>query len=113
MASNDEQLNELFFALSDPSRRKILDILREAGELTVGDLAKAFEMSLNGVSKHLKILERAGVIEREIEWRTHRIRPNWERLNAGFEYLSAYHHFWNQRLDAFVKHLSKEDDPNE
>lgn len=107
MTKKDDQLNDLFFAISDPTRRRILDLLREAEELSVTDLAQAFEMSLNGVSKHIKILERAGVVKRNIAWRTHMITPNWERLNSGFEYLSAYHHFWNQRLDAFVGLLNK------
>jgi len=110
MTKKDEQLDQLFFAICDPTRRKILDLLREAGELSVTDLAKAFEMSLNGVSKHVKILERAGVIRRTVNWRTHMISPSWERLNAGFEYLSTYHHFWNQRLDKFVEHLNKKGD---
>ncbi len=109
----EERLDQLFFAISDPSRRKILDLLREAGELRVTDLAQAFDMSLNSVSKHVKILERAGVIKRTVEWRTHMISPNWERLNAGFEYLSTYHHFWNQKLDAFVKHIELKGDDDD
>lgn len=102
----EEILDDLFFAISDPSRRKILSLLREANEMTIGDLADAFEMSLNGVSKHVKILEKAGVVTRRIEWRTHTITPNWETLNAGFEYLSFYHNFWNQRMDSFVNHMN-------
>lgn len=114
MQTDDEKkLNELFFAISDPSRRKILDLLRETDELSVSDLAQAFEMSLNGVSKHLKILERSGVIKRRIDWRTHYISPNWESLQAGFEYLSSYHHFWNKRLDAFVQHVTHKGENDE
>lgn len=107
--SDEEKLNELFFAISDPSRRKILDLLRETDELSVSDLAQAFQMSLNGVSKHVKILERADVVKRRVDWRTHYISPNWEKIRVGFEYLSTYHHFWNQRLDAFVQEVTKED----
>lgn len=110
---NEEKLNSLFFAISDPSRRKILDLLRETGELSVTDLAQAFQMSLNGVSKHVKILERADVVKRRVEWRTHYISPNWDQLKAGFEYLGTYHHFWNQRLDAFVQQVTNQGDTDE
>lgn len=111
--AGEDRLNELFFAISDPSRRKILDLLRETGELSVTDLAQAFQMSLNGVSKHVKILERAHVVKRRVEWRTHYISPDWDQLRVGFEYLSTYHHFWNQRLDAFVQELTKKGDRDE
>ena len=112
-ADKEQELNDLFFAISDPSRRKILDLLRETDELSVTDLAQAFQMSLNGVSKHVKILERAGAVKRRIDWRTHYISPNWDRLQAGFEYLSTYHHFWNQRLDAFVQQVNTKGDSDE
>jgi len=92
-------LDHVFASLADANRRRILALLRETPELRVGDIAAAFKMSLNGVSKHLKVLERAGVIERRVEGRNHWIRVNKEALRAALEWLSEHHHFWATRLD--------------
>jgi DNA-binding transcriptional ArsR family regulator len=74
------------------------ELLREAGELKVGDIAAAFSMSLNGVSKHLKVLEKAGFIERRVDGREHWIRVSWASLQQPYEWLHFYHHFWSGRL---------------
>lgn len=101
-AEREAQLDQLFHALADPARRKILALLREAGELSVGELAEAFAMSLNGVSKHVKVLEGAGVVHRRIEGRVHRLSVRWDALQPGFEFLHAHHHFWSSRLEQLV-----------
>ena len=100
--AKEEQLSAIFQALCDPSRRKIIDLLREAGALKVTDIAEVFSMSLNGVSKHLKVLERAKLIEREVRGREHWIRVNWSSLQQPYEWLHFYQHFWASRLDALV-----------
>ena len=105
-----QRLDSLFRALSDASRRQIIALLREAGELKVTDLADAFTMSLNGVSKHIKVLEKAGLILRRIEGREHWLRVDWTALEAGHTWLSYHQHFWNSRLDAFVEHVTKQAD---
>ena len=105
--AKEEQLSLVFHVLSDRTRRKILELLREAGELKVGDLAQAFSMSLNGVSKHLKVLEKAGLIERRIEGREHWISVSWARLQQPYEWLHFYHHFWGERLDALVDYVQE------
>jgi DNA-binding transcriptional ArsR family regulator len=92
----------VFHALADPARRKIIALLRESGELPVGVVAEAFAMTLNGVSKHVKVLERAGVVRRRIEGRMHWISVDWSALQAAYEFLHAHHHFWSTRLDALV-----------
>ncbi len=101
------ELDRVFHGLADPSRRKIIALLREAGELKVGEIAKAFDMSLNGVSKHLKVLESAGLIVRRIEGRDHWIGVNWQTLQPAYEWLHFHHHFWSERLDALVDYARK------
>ena len=101
----EQRLSLIFSALGDPTRRKLLSLLREAGELKVGHLAEAFEISLNGVSKHVKVLERAGLIRRRIEGRVHWIHVDWSGLAIAYDWLDAQKHFWDQRLDALEHHL--------
>ena len=101
----EERLSRVFHGLGDPSRRRIIALLREAGELKVGDVASAFEMSLNGVSKHLKVLEKAGLVARRIEGREHWVRVEWSALQPAYEWLHAHHHFWSERLDALVDYI--------
>jgi DNA-binding transcriptional ArsR family regulator len=103
--AKEEQLSLVFHVLSDGTRRQIIELLREAGELKVGDLAQAFSMSLNGVSKHLKVLEKAGLIQRRIEGREHWIRVSWATLQQPYEWLHFYQHFWGERLDALVDYV--------
>jgi DNA-binding transcriptional ArsR family regulator len=109
-AAKEEQLSRTFQALADPSRRQIVALLREADELKVTDIADAFSMSLNGVSKHLKVLERAGILERRIDGREHWLRVRWEALQAPYEWLHFYHHFWSERLDALVDYVTTKGD---
>ena len=100
-------LDLVFGSLADPTRRRILGLLREAGELKVGDIAQAFDMSLNGVSKHLKILERAGVITRRIEGRQHWISPDRRALGEALQWLSEHHEVWAARLERLGELVTK------
>jgi len=93
-----------FAALAHPTRRDILSRLRQ-GESTVGDLAGVYDMSLNAVSKHLMVLEKAQLIRRRIEWRVHYISLNPEPLQAAAGWLETYRAFWEQRLDALESFL--------
>ncbi len=104
---DEQKLNAVFAALADPSRRRILGLLREADELSVNDIAKVFEMSLNGVSKHIKVLERAGLLKRRVEGRVHFLRPNWESLQDGYRWLHFHHALWGARLDALVDYATQ------
>jgi len=96
-----------FAALANATRRDILSRLA-AGEATVGGLADAYDMSLNAVSKHLKVLEDAGLIDRRIEWREHHIRLNPEPLRDVAEWLERYRVFWEGRLDALEHFLANQ-----
>jgi DNA-binding transcriptional ArsR family regulator len=102
-----DQLSMTFAALADPTRRAILARL-SGGEATVTELAEPFEISLPAVSKHLKVLERAGLIERgrEAQWRPCRLKA--ERLREVDEWVDQYRKFWEDslgRLDEYLKQL--------
>ena len=94
-----------FAALANATRRDILARLT-TGEVTVGGLADAYDMSLNAVSKHLKVLEDAGLVDRRVEWREHHIRLNPEPLRDVAEWLERYRVFWEGRLDALEDFLA-------
>lgn len=96
-------LNEVFHALAHDARRAMLARLA-SGELTVGELAEPFSMSLEGASKHIRVLERAGLVHRKIEGRRHLCRLSPERLADAHAWLAFYERLWNARLDA-LEHL--------
>jgi DNA-binding transcriptional ArsR family regulator len=97
-------LDQVYGAIADPTRRAILDTLAE-GEVNVGSLAERFPISLNGVSKHVKVLERAGLVERTIQGREHRLRLNAEPLREATAWLEHYRTFWDSRLEALESFL--------
>lgn len=91
-------LDRVFHALSDPTRRAILQRLASRPR-TVGELSEPFDISLNAVSKHLKALERAGLISREVRGREHHCMLNPAALASAYDWLAFYERFWNERLD--------------
>ncbi len=98
------RLDLVFGAVADATRRSMLDRLRE-GPLTVSQLAQPYEMSLNAVSKHIKTLERAGLIRRSINGREHSCSLDAAALEDAMNWMSYYSGFWTTRLDALEKHL--------
>jgi DNA-binding transcriptional ArsR family regulator len=98
------QLNFTMIALSDPTRRAILERLAQ-GEACVTDVAQPFEISLNAVSKHLKILERAGLLRREIRGRNHVLHFEGKRLTEAAEWIGTMSRFWEDGLDALERVL--------
>src|SRR5271163_482063 len=111
-----EHLNATFAALADPTRRAILARLA-SGETSVSELAEPFEMSMPAISKHLKVLERAGLIERarEAQWRPCRLAA--APLKDASDWLERYRRFWEEafdRLDDYLRELQKnESNPKE
>ena len=99
-----EQLNRTFGALADPTRRAILARLA-AGEATVNELAEPFPVSVQAVSKHLKVLERAGLVTRArtAQWRPCRLRA--APLQDVTDWLAYYRRFWEDRFDQLDDHL--------
>ena len=99
-------LNTVFSALADPTRRGILEQLSH-GESTVSELAEPFDMSLPAVSKHLRILEDAGLITRQVDGRTHRLQIDSKPMKSAAAWLDRYQRFWDERLNSLEKFLSK------
>jgi DNA-binding transcriptional ArsR family regulator len=107
---SQDHLSVTFAALADPTRRAILARLAQ-GEATVTELAKPFDLSLPGVSKHLKVLQRAGLItqSRSAQWRPCRLES--ARLKEASDWVGDYRRFWDesfQKLDVVLKDLMKE-----
>jgi DNA-binding transcriptional ArsR family regulator len=102
------QLNAIFHALGDATRRRMLRKLA-SGERTVSQLAEPFAMSLAAASKHIKALENAGLIRREVRGRTHLCRLDPGPLAAAHKWLSFYERFWTGRLDMLEQLLREED----
>ena len=101
------QLNAVFHALGDPTRRRMLDALT-GGERTVGELAEPFAISLAAASKHIKALETAGLIRRQVRGRTHHCRLDPGPLAEAYAWLGAYERFWTGRLDVLEQLLREE-----
>lgn len=102
------QLDIVFHALGDATRRHMLRDLA-AGERTVSQLAEPFAMSLAAASKHIKALESAGLVKREIRGRTHLCRLAPGPLARAHEWLDYYERFWTSRLDVLDRLLRQED----
>ncbi len=102
------RLDALFHALSDATRRAMLASLAHSAS-TVGELAAPFDMSLAAASKHIKVLERAGLVHRTVQGRMHLCRLDARPMHGGMEWIRHYEKFWNERLDALESVLAAED----
>jgi DNA-binding transcriptional ArsR family regulator len=94
-----DRLSAVFRALGDPTRRAMLRRL-SSRERTVGELSKPFRMSLAAASKHVRVLERAGLVRRTVQGRAHRCRLDARGLANAQRWLAFYQRFWSERLDA-------------
>src|SRR3954454_17681977 len=105
-AGEPDQLSLTFAALADPTRRAILARLAD-GQLSVNELARPFAMSVQAISKHLKVLERAGLIKRgrEAPWRPSRLDP--APLNAASEWIQQYRDMATDRMDRLEAEINK------
>jgi DNA-binding transcriptional ArsR family regulator len=109
MVEQRAHLDAVFHALADPTRRAMLGQLAER-ELTIGELATPFSMSFAGASKHVRVLESAGLVTRTIQGRTHLCRLQAARLAEANEWLRRYERFWNEKLDTLEALLRAEDE---
>jgi DNA-binding transcriptional ArsR family regulator len=110
-ASQRPDLDAVFAALADPTRRTILSRLA-AGEASVSELAAPFQMSQPAVSKHLKVLERAGLIERDVDKQRRPARLKAEPMAAAVRWLEEFKQFWSssfEQLDDLLEELKKAD----
>jgi DNA-binding transcriptional ArsR family regulator len=101
------RLDAVFHALGDATRRQMLRDLA-SGQRTVGELAAPFDMSLAAASKHIKALERAGLVRRSVQGRTHICRLEARPLEDAHEWTGFYERFWNSRLDVLEDLLRQE-----
>jgi DNA-binding transcriptional ArsR family regulator len=115
MQTLDDPLSVTFAALADPTRRAILARLAK-GEATVGELAAPFEISPPAISKHLKVLQRAGLIEqgRQAQWRPCRLTP--EPLRDLADWVAQYKRHWEEsfdRLDEYLREIQQQEQRDE
>jgi DNA-binding transcriptional ArsR family regulator len=109
MVTNSDQLDLTFAALADPTRRAILARLSE-GESTVGDLARPFEISRPAISKHLRVLERAGLVRRARDGRLSRCGLDATPMRDAAEWVEEYRKFWESQLDALARFLEQNEE---
>lgn len=107
---SDSRLSEILKAASDPTRRAILTLLVQHGAMRVTDLAAEFDTSLNAVSKHIKVLEQAGLVSRRTSWREHLIEARMEPLAQVDRWFRDLRLIWDMRLEALETLLAKEND---
>lgn len=103
---SSELLDKTFGALADPTRRRILAQLSE-GEICVTDLAQPHAMSLAAVSKHVIVLEKAGLVKRRKDGRVHALTLDAKPMEEAQAWLDRYRKFWTANLDGFEKYLEK------
>jgi DNA-binding transcriptional ArsR family regulator len=104
----NEQLDLAFAALADPTRRAILDRLAREDGLAVSEIARPFAVSLPAVIKHLDVLARARLIEREKSGRTVRCTLNAAAMETAMQWLTRYKRFWSDRLDQLAKFVEED-----
>jgi DNA-binding transcriptional ArsR family regulator len=103
---SSDQLSTTFAALADPTRRAMLERLAE-GEATVNELAEPFPITLQAVSKHLKVLERAGLVARDRRAQLRPSRLQGDALKEAADWLSRYRAFWEGSFDRLEQHLER------
>ncbi len=107
MVNNEEQqLNQIFSALSDPTRRAMLTRLGTE-EMSVAELSKPFDMTKSAITKHVKVLEKTGLLKRTIDGRVHYCRLDAKPLKQVSEWMRFYQKFWDEKFDALDQYLER------
>ena len=102
--NKEEKLDLIFHALSDSTRRKILEMVANR-ECSISELVGPFEMTFAAVSKHIRILERAGFIKRSVDGRVHRCKGVMKPMDTATSYIEKYKKHWEKQLDLLEKYL--------
>jgi DNA-binding transcriptional ArsR family regulator len=105
MVNHSSDLDGIFHALADATRRGILAELSRSGETSVGELGKPYRMSAPAISKHLRVLENVGLVERKIEGRIHYCRLSAAPLGEAAVWIAETRRFWEAKFDALARHL--------
>jgi DNA-binding transcriptional ArsR family regulator len=106
MVTNNDRLDHTFAALADPTRRAILARLAD-GRTTVGELARPFDISRPAISKHLRVLEHAGLVRRARDGRLSRCGLDAAPMRDAAEWIERYRQFWERQLDALASYLEE------
>jgi DNA-binding transcriptional ArsR family regulator len=106
----DHTLDRTFHALGDPTRRAMMSLLAERGDLTAGELGAPFRISQPTASRHLRVLERAGLLSRRVYGRVHRFRLRPARLREAEDWIARNRRFWEGTLDRLADYLETIDD---
>ena len=109
MVKRSDQLDATFKALADPTRRAIVARLAK-GDATVGELGRPFRISAPAISRHLRVLEEAGLVEQEKDGRLRRCRLVTKPMKNAIDWMTHYESFWEDRLDQLERHLSRSKD---
>ena len=104
--NKEQKLNHIFHALSDETRRSLLEKIKEK-PVRVTTLANDYPVSLNAISKHIKVLEKAGLIKRNIEGRVHLCQANPKELLTAEKWIQKYTKFWNEKLNNLETYVLK------
>ena len=102
-----ENLDRVFHALADPTRRALLELLVKHGQ-TITELASPFKMTLAAVSKHIRVLETAGLIVRQVDGRIHRCTADLTSLKSASTFIDKYRRFWESQFDALDEYLKSQ-----
>ena len=105
ISNGSAQLNLIFSALSDPTRRAMLLKLADT-EQSIASLSSPFDISKSAVTKHIKVLEKAGLLKRTIDGRVHHCQLTVEPLHAASDWMAFYQQFWHNKLDALDSYLT-------
>ena len=103
----ESELDLVFGALSDVTRRKIIEKL-SGEDLIVTQIASEFDMSLPAVSKHIKVLEKAGLVNRKKDGKVHKISYNRDAVDKAWKWIERYRKFWEKSFDSLEKYLDKQ-----
>jgi DNA-binding transcriptional ArsR family regulator len=104
----EQQLNQIFSALSDPTRREMLKRL-QSEDMSVADLSSPFPISKSAITKHVKVLENAGLLKRTVDGRVHNCHLEPEPLKQVSDWMKYYEQFWSNKLDALDAFLAKDE----
>lgn len=106
-ARKQVSLDQTFHALGDGTRRGMLSLLAGRGECTAGDLGEPFQLAQSTASKHIRVLEQAGLVQRSVEGRTHRFRLVPDPIRKAEAWLSKHRDFWEGSLDSLESSLTQ------
>ena len=104
--NNSAQLDAVFSALSDPTRRAMLHRL-SANTLSVAELGESFGITKSAITKHVKVLEKAGLLNRSVSGRVHHCSLNSRSLQSASKWIKFYERFWNNKLDSLETYLNQ------